>query len=75
MKVRAYLLGECEADQTQVIERTLLDFRENLQTSSEVKSIQEAEESLKALAPEVDEEMATIILRRVLPGHCRYCPV
>ena len=23
----------------------------------------------------ISEELATIILKRVIPGHCKYCPV
>jgi hypothetical protein len=75
VKVRAYDLGECRADQAQAVTQVLLDFREKLHDSSEVKAIGKAEERLKALAPELDEELATAILRRVLPGHCKYCPV
>ena len=41
----------------------------------ERQSMQKTLSELTGLTEEVREELATIVLRGVLPGRCKYCPI
>jgi hypothetical protein len=41
----------------------------------ELDDFSKADKELSTLTEELREELATIVLRRVLPGRCKYCPI
>lgn len=74
MKVGGYIIGSASQDREVRVRQALLDFRARFETLAEFQSLRDGYEALNKQAPEIDEELALIILKRVLPGRCKYCP-
>jgi hypothetical protein len=41
----------------------------------ELEGMRKSHKELASLTEALREELATIVLRRVLPGRCKYCPI
>ena len=75
LRLGGYNIGTVAESQSVEAKESLLGFRKKLSSFSEYQEVARLLEELQKLAPEIQEELAVISLRRVVPGRCRYCPV
>jgi hypothetical protein len=78
-KVGPYNVGkihpEKEREQVSILKQVLSDFESdviNWEKSQELKSMHA---ELNSLKKSITEELAVLILRRVVSGRCKYCPL
>lgn len=70
----AYRTGAVPAAKVPQVKQALASFLPRVGELSQYKILQDCHKQLQRLKPFVHEELTTIILRRVVPGWCRYCP-
>ena len=75
LKIGAYQVGTCAEGRVTAVKKALLAFKTTMTDSPEFQRLLDGDKALKKLSPEIDEELAVIALRRVVPGRCKYCPV
>lgn len=56
------------------VKKFLSDLQGNIAEWPEVNAMKRVLSDLTKVTPTLQEELATIILRRVVPGRCKYCP-
>lgn len=71
----AYGIGTGPESLANTIKKALIAFRERLSGFEQYQNLKRLPEELNELMPDIQEELATITLRRVLPGRCKYCPI
>ena len=71
----AFYIGTVKESQKLAVREALTDLQLKLPAFTEYESIQEYLDQKVKLGQELREELTTIILRRVVPGRCRYCPI
>jgi hypothetical protein len=74
-RVSGYGIGTGPESQAPAIVKALTKFKERLSDFENYQNLQQQVKELRELKLDIQEELATIILRRVLPGRCKYCPV
>jgi len=57
------------------IQRIVEELETTMKSSAEYQNLVEKTEEVRRAGAKLREELAVIRLRRVIPGHCRYCPV
>jgi hypothetical protein len=57
------------------VEEVVKSILTEMSESPEVEEMRKTRETLSTLTEKLREELETIILRGVLPGRCKYCPV
>jgi uncharacterized protein (UPF0335 family) len=75
IRLGPYGIGIAPEDNLDKIKDSLLAIQKSVHHFSSFVSMRELNKSREELAPEIREELATILLRRVLPGRCKYCPI
>lgn len=71
----AYGIGTGPESLASAIKKALIVFRERLSDFEQYQNLKRLLKELNELIPDIQEELATITLRRVLPGRCKYCPI
>ena len=71
----AFYIGTVKESQTLAFKKALTDLQLKLPALTEYEVIQEYLGQKTKLGEELREELTAIILRRVVPGRCRYCPI
>jgi len=78
-KVGAYDVGsikpEKEQEQASILKQVLYDFESDFTEWGKSQELQYTYNELKNLRKSIREELDVIILRRVVPGRCKYCPL
>lgn len=75
IRLGPYGIGSTPKANLEKIKNSLLTIQKSIYHFQSFLNMREIYESREELVPEIREELATILLRRVLPGRCKYCPI
>ena len=67
-------MGEVKNDHNAIIKRVIEDFESRLKQYEEYSDLEKTYTELNRIRKNLHDELSVIILRRVVPGRCRYCP-
>jgi len=67
--------GEIEEVQIEIIKTILIDFESGLKDRSEYLEIEGLFNRLGRLKTNIGEVLTVVLLRRIVPGRCKYCPL
>jgi len=67
--------GEMEEGQVKTIKAVLIDFESELKHSPEYLEMEKLYGKLGRLKTSIGESLTVILLRRIVPGRCKYCPL
>ena len=67
--------GEIEESQVEIIKAVLIDFESGLKDRSEYLEIERLFNRLGRLKTNIGEVLTVVLLRRIVPGRCKYCPL
>ena len=67
--------GEIEESQVEIIKAVLIDFESGLKDRSEYLEIEKLFNRLGRLKASILEILTVILLRRIVPGKCKFCPI
>lgn len=71
----AWSVGAGKAEQKAKLWDAISAFEKEIAKLEELQRLTEAVKYFGPLREKIEEELATITLRRVLPGRCKYCPI
>lgn len=67
--------GEIEESQVEKIKAVLIDFESKLKNQSQYLEMEKLFGKLGRLKISIGESLTVILLRRIVPGKCRFCPI
>ncbi|MBA7678638.1 hypothetical protein ES703_86916 [subsurface metagenome] len=67
--------GEIEEGQVETIKAVLIDFESELKHSPEYLEMEKLYGKRGRLKTNIGESLTVILLRRIVPGRCKYCPL
>jgi len=67
--------GEIEEGQVEIIKTVLIDFESGLKDQSEYLEMEKLYNRLGRLKKSIGEIMTVVLLRRIVPGRCKFCPL
>lgn len=67
--------GELEESSVEIIKAVLIYFESDLKHSPEYLEMEKLYNKLGRLKISVGESLTVILLRRIVPGRCKYCPL
>jgi hypothetical protein len=67
--------GKVKEEHINLVSETIADWREKIKEFEEYKNLEKTLRELIRVEASLKDEVAVIVLRRVVPGRCRYCPV
>jgi hypothetical protein len=67
--------GKVREEEIPIIELVTADWQARMKDWEELANLIRIREELKRLDSKLNDDLMIIILRRVLPGRCRYCPI
>jgi hypothetical protein len=67
--------GDVEEGQVEIIKDIIIDFESRLKHSPEYLEIENLYNRLRRLKTGIGEILTVILLRRIVPGRCRFCPL
>lgn len=68
-------MGKVRIEQVAVIREVLADFESSIRDYEEYCDLAKSFSELKRLSLKLRDELAVIILRRIVPGRCKFCPL
>lgn len=68
-------IGNVPRNQAEALRKLMVELKEEVTSWEEYDAVRRYLAELERLRRELRDELAVIILRRVIPGRCRYCPV
>ena len=71
----AWPLGSGKAQQTDAVRKAIADLEKKIAPLPEHEEMIDKQKQARELKADIQEELETITLRRVLPGRCKYCPI
>lgn len=71
----AFNMGKVKKDHVDLVRETISDWILRINEWDEYRSLAKLTEELRKVENELSDEVAVIVLRRVVPGRCRYCPI
>lgn len=71
----AYALPQAPEEAAQEMRRRFQQLRNELAEWPEFKHLQKTFDRALRIREELDDELAVVVLRRVVPGECRLCPL
>ena len=75
----AFQLGKAKQNRAKKVRETirevLQDWESNIKQLEEFEKLKKSFLELRRVEKNLDDEIAVITLRRVVPGRCRYCPL
>ena len=75
LKYGAFNLGKVKKENVELIRKTISDWTARAQEWKEFDELKKAESDLRRVHQNLNDEIAVISLRHVLPGRCKYCPL
>jgi len=67
--------GEIEESHVEKIKAVLVDFESKLKNQPEYLEMEKLYGKLGRLKISIGESLTVILLRRIVPGKCKYCPL
>jgi hypothetical protein len=67
--------GEIEESQVETIKAVLIDFESGLKDQSEYLEMEKLFNRLGRLKKSIGEILTVVLLRRIVPGRCKFCPL
>jgi hypothetical protein len=67
--------GEIEGSSVETIKAVIIDFESKLKNTPEYLELEKLSGRLTRLKGSIREILTTILLRRIVPGKCKYCPL
>jgi hypothetical protein len=71
----AYGLGKVAKDHIPLIRKAIPRLTAEIANCEEMNSLRKMDEDIQHLEKKLRDEIAIIVLRRVVPGRCLYCPL
>ena len=71
----AFSMGKVKQEHAAPIEKVLIDFESKIISWELYEKMQKLFTELESLKRGLRDELAIIILRRIVPGRCKYCPM
>lgn len=71
----AYGFGMVQNEHVELAGDAITHWTEHFRASENIKKLEQLLLELERVRKQLREEIAVIVLRRVVPGHCRYCPL
>ena len=71
----AYAMGKVRSTHVELVGDRITDWTARVRESEELKRLEKLSPDLERVRKQLREEVAVIVLRRVVPGRCRYCPL
>jgi hypothetical protein len=71
----AFILGPAPVKGLQLVRKTLEKLESELVTYDSYLSMKKTEGEIDQLKVNLRDELALIILKRIVSGRCRYCPI
>jgi len=68
-------MGRIRKEHVELVRRVLVDWTARIKQLEEYRSLEKTVRELDRVGEKLRGEIAVIVLRRVLPGRCRYCPL
>jgi len=68
-------MGKVQENHAVKIRETLVDFQSKIPTWKEYEDMKKLFTEVERLKLSLRDELAIIILRRIVPGKCKYCPI
>jgi hypothetical protein len=68
-------MGKVEKKFTVIIREAIISFGSQIRHWDEYNSLQKLYAELQLLKSKLQDELAVIIYRRIVPGRCKYCPL
>jgi hypothetical protein len=75
LKYGAFNLGKVKKENVELVRETISDWTTRAQEWKEFDELKKAESDLRRVHQNLNDEIAVISLRHVLPGRCKYCPL
>jgi len=70
----AQILGTINPALMPTLRKALLDFEGHLSALPEIEALKQLNEAIKTKKAELHTLLTVIVKKRVVTGHCRYCP-
>ena len=67
--------GEIEESGAETVKAVLIDFESGLRNRSEYLEVEKLFNRLGRLKTDIGESLTITLLRRILPGRCKFCPL
>ena len=67
--------GELQESYVETVKAVLINFESGLKTRSEYLEMEKLSHRLGRLKTNIGESLTIILLRRILPGRCKHCPL
>jgi len=71
----AYGLGKVEEDHVPLIKEAITRLTAEIIGCEEMNTLKKTDDNIQNLEKKLRDEIAIIVLRRVVPGRCLYCPL
>lgn len=71
----AYGLGKVEKDHIPLVKDAITRWTAEIKGWEELNNLKKMDEDIQHLEKKLRDEIAIIVLRRVVPGRCLYCPL
>ncbi len=71
----AFLIGDQDEKEVGNIRSMIEDWQQRVISWQEYNDLKKYTDRLLEIKDRIRDELAVIILRRRVPGHCRYCPL
>ena len=75
LRYGAWQMGKVKQEHVAIIREVLEDFKPRIKNWEEYTDLEKSFTELKLLRQKLRDELAIIILRRIVPGKCKYCPL
>jgi len=75
LRYGAWQMGKVKKEHVATVREVLEDFESRLKNWEEYNNLEKSFTELKLLRQKLRDELAIIILRRIVPGKCKYCPL
>ena len=71
----SFYMGIQDDKHAELTKDVIHDYEKVVTAWQEYEKLQEATEQLFAVKKKLGDELAVVILRGIVPGHCKYCPL
>ena len=71
----SFYMGIQDGQHADLIKDVIYDYENTVTSWGEYGELREATERLLAIKKKLGDELAVVILRGIVPGHCKYCPL
>jgi hypothetical protein len=71
----SFYMGIQDEQHVDLIKDVITDYQNMVTSWGEYGGLRKVTEQLLAVKKKLDDELAIVILRGIVPGHCKYCPL